>query len=156
MSLQKLLPIALCAAPLAAQFDFDLEKRSSARLGDLLSLEILGAPGTVPLLLVPSTTAGPTPLSLVNPGDPRSLSVGIDLLNVTSVLISDATGTATFSTPLPNTPTLSGIKFHWQAVELQFGANLVGTLSNDIVTLTGSPDTGVLSPSLLELSLIHI
>ena len=148
-SIGGLLALALIAAPLAAQSDYDLEKRSSARLGQSLDLDIVGAPPTSITLLVPSTTGGPTPLALIDPADPRSLNVGLDLLSVMSVLITDTSGNASYSLPLPNNPSISGFVLHWQCASLLFGATTIGQLSNDVVTLTGSPNTGVIAPAIL-------
>ena len=94
MSLLRCLSLTLCAAPLVAQSDFDLEKRTAGRLGDPLVLEAVGAPPLSVLLLVPSNSAGPTPLSLVDPSDPRAVSVGIDLVGVTVPMFPDAGGGA--------------------------------------------------------------
>ena len=67
MQLRTLLSLALCATPVLAQGDFDLEKRSAARLGASMDLDIEGAPPVSLLLLIPSTTAGPTPLFVIDP-----------------------------------------------------------------------------------------
>tara|TARA_R110002096_G_scaffold12563_2_gene45099 strand:+ start:352 stop:1929 length:1578 start_codon:yes stop_codon:yes gene_type:complete len=145
-----LLAACLTTAPLAAQFDYDLEKRTAARLGQNLVLDVANAPATSFVLVIPSATNGPTPLSLVDPVDPRVLAVGVELLGVMSVLITDATGNASYSVALPNNPSISGYELHWQTASLLFGATLVGELSNDVVTLTGSPDTGVVAPNTLQ------
>lgn len=140
------LALFLAATPLVAQFDFDLEKRSSGRLGGSLDLEVVGAPPLSILLIVPSSTGGPTPLP---PPDFRVLAVGTDLLGALSFAVTDATGGATYSLPLPNNPSLSGFTLHWQTATLLFGVTLLGEISNDVVTLTGSPDTGVVTPATL-------
>ena len=145
-----LLAVCLTTAPLAAQFDYDLEKRTSARLGQDLVLDVVNGPATSFVLVIPSATGGPTPLALLDPVDPRALSVGVDLLSAMSVLISDGFGAATYTLPLPNNPSISGYELHWQTASLLFGATLIGELSNDVVTLTGSPDTGVLAPNSLQ------
>jgi hypothetical protein len=145
-----LLALTLLAAPLAAQFDYDLEKRSSARLGQDLQLDIVGAPASSLALIIPSANVGPTPLSLIDPADLRALAIGVDLLSFQGVVFTDGAGAASYSLPLPNTPSFSGFELHWQSVTLLFGATLVGELSNDVATLTGSPDTGVLAPSSLQ------
>jgi hypothetical protein len=152
MKLRHLLSLALCTAPVCAQFDFDLEKRSAARLGDPIDLEVVGAPPQSILLLVPSNTFGPTPLTLVDPSDLRAMSVGTDLLSLAAPLVTDANGTAAYSVTIPNNPSFSGVELHWQAIEVALGASFFGELGNDVVTLTGTPDTGVLSPSTLAFS----
>lgn len=138
-----LLATACLAAPLAAQFDYDLEKRTSGRLGQDLVLDVESAPASSFLLLIPSATGGPTPLSLVDPADPRALSVGADLIGLMQVLGTDAAGGAQYVLALPNDPSLNGFELHWQSASLLFGATLLGELSNDVVIQTGLPDTGV-------------
>jgi N-acetylneuraminic acid mutarotase len=142
------LAVTIPALPLAAQFD--LEKRSSARLGQNLDLDIVGAPPVSFALIIPSATSGPTPLSLIDPADPRVLSVGTELLGVMAVVVTNGAGGAGYSVALPSTPSLSGFELHWQSATLAFGATLIGQLSNDVVTLTGVGNTGVLSPSSLQ------
>jgi len=145
-----LLAMLTTALPLAAQFDYDLEKRSAGRLGQSLDLEILGAPAVSFYLMIPSMTGGPTPLFLIDPADPRALAVGTDLLSAMTVGITDGTGGATYSLPLANDPSLNGFQLHWQSATLLFGATLVGELSNDVVTLTGLGDTGVVAPQTMS------
>jgi N-acetylneuraminic acid mutarotase len=143
----KLLASFFLAASLTAQADFDLEKRSAGRLGDPLDLELVGAPAFTIGLLVPSATAGPTPLALVDPADPRVLSVGVELLSVAPLFVTGPTGGYSYSLPLPNTASLSGAQLNWQALTLALGATFVGQLSNPAVTLLGNPDEGVIAPS---------
>ena len=145
-----ILAACLTAAPLAAQFDYDLEKRTSGRLGQDLVIDVVNGPATSLVLMIPSTTGGPTPLSLIDPIDPRALAVGVDLISLMSVLTTDAAGNASYSLPLPNTPSISGYELHWQTASLLFGATLIGELSNDVVTLTGTADTGVIAPNTLQ------
>ncbi len=153
MSLLRSLPLALCAAHLtahlAAQSDFDLEKRTAGRLGDPLVLDAVGAPPLSVLLLVPSNNAGPTPLSLVDPTDPRAVSIGIDLISVAVPMFPDAAGGASTSLSTPVNLALHGASLHWQAIELTFGASVFGELSNPVVTQTGLADAGVLAPASL-------
>lgn len=140
------LALAGLAAPVTAQFDFDLEKRTAARLGQSLDLDIVGAPASSFVLVIPSVSGGPTPLSLIDPIDPRALAVGTDLLSVMTVAITDGAGDASYSLSLPNNPSINGFELHWQCASLLFGATLIGELSNDVVTLTGIGDTGVIAP----------
>ncbi len=139
--------LTFAAASLTAQSDFDLEKRTGGRLGDPLDLEIVGAPALSLGLLIPSATAGPTPLALVDPADPRVLSVGVELLSVAPLFVTGPTGGYAYSLPLPNTASLSGAQLNWQALTLALGATFVGQISNPAVTLLGNPDEGVIAPS---------
>jgi N-acetylneuraminic acid mutarotase len=145
-----LLVAFLTVAPLAAQFDYDLEKRTSARLGQDLVLDVVNGPATSFVLVIPSATSGPTPLALIDPVDTRSLAVGVDFIDLMSVLITDGNGDASYSLPLPNNPSISGYELHWQTASLLFGATLIGEISNDVVTLTGATNTGVVAPNGLQ------
>lgn len=145
-----LLVAFLTVAPLAAQFDFDLEKRTSARLGQDLVLDVVNGPAMSLVLVIPSATSGPTPLALINPVDTRSLAVGVDFIDLMSVLVTDGNGDASYSLPLPNNPSISGYELHWQTASLLFGATLIGEISNDVVTLTGATNTGVVAPNGLQ------
>jgi hypothetical protein len=142
--------VAVTAAAAAfAQNDFNFDKLTSGRLGNSLDLQVSSAPGSQILLIVPSSNAGPTPLFLVDPLDARSLQVGTDLLGAMSVAITSPTGGANYSLALPNNPTLSGIELHWQSLILLLGSPFFGQISNDVVTLTGAQDTGVVAPAVL-------
>lgn len=143
-----LLALALAAAA-PAQGNYDYDKRTSGRLGSQLDLQASGAPANQIMLFVASSNAGPTPLALIDPSDPRSLQVGTDLLGALSFQITSPTGGATYSLPLPNNPALNAIALHWQTAMLTFATPFFGQLSNDVVTLTGLPDTGVQAPALL-------
>jgi hypothetical protein len=135
------------AAGLVAQSDHDLDKRTSARLGGTLDLQVTGAPAAQILLFLVSSNAGPTPLSLLDPTDLRVLQVGTDLLGSLSVAVTGAAGDASYSLPLPSTPSLANIVFHWQTVTLALGASFFGELGNSVVTQTGVADTGLLAPN---------
>ncbi len=136
-------------APCFAQNDYDLDKLTSGRLGSPLNLQLSGAPGGQIALLAVSTNGGPTPLAALEPSDPRSLQVGTDLLFALSVLVTSPAGQATYSLPLANNPAISGFQLHWQSVMLTLSTPFFGQLGNDVVTLTGTPDTGVIAPAAL-------
>ena len=136
------------AAGLVAQSDYELDKRTSARLGGNLDLQVSGAPAAQILLFLVSSNAGPTPLSLLDPTDLRVLQVGTDLLGSLTVAVTGAAGDANYSLPLPSTPSLANIVFHWQTVTLALGASFFGEISNSVVTQTGIADTpGLLAPN---------
>lgn len=130
--------LALATATLAAQTPFDLDKTSAASLGSSLTLAVANAPANALLLSMPSFTAGPTPLSLIDPGDARSLQVGIELASAWSFALTGAGGTATINLSLPNNPALSGLIVHWQTATLPGATHLVDRLSNDVVAQLGS------------------
>ena len=144
--------LSLTAAAAATAQNYDLDKRTAGRLGSTLTIEVGAAPANQFVLFVPSTTAGPTPLALIDPNDPRSLSVGIDLLGSLTVALTSPTGVASLSLALPNAPTLNGYELHGQTVMLALGANFFGQMSNDVVCQLGVGDTAVPSSSALSAS----
>jgi N-acetylneuraminic acid mutarotase len=127
------------ASPLAAQYDFNLDKVTAGTLGQSLDLQVRNAPASYPCLVIPSFTAGPTPLSLLDPTDPRSLEVGIDLLGNLAVLLTSPTGTGAVSTPLPNDPSFQGAALHWQAVTFPGLTTTIDELSNPVRAQVGLP-----------------
>jgi len=133
----------------AAQNPTQLDKLTAGRLGNTIAMQISFAPANQLLLLFASQNAGPTPLHLVDPSDSRVLSVGSELLGQAIVMITSPSGGALYSCNVPNNPALNAFKFHWQAVTITFSAQLFGAITNDVVTLTGLPDTGVLAPTAL-------
>jgi len=147
--LARSLTLLLATAPLTAQFDFDLEKLSPAQLGNGLDLGVIGAPPSSILLYIPSATAGPTPLSLIDPSDFRVAAIGAEMLSNLVVDLSSPAGVSTISLPLPNAPAYHGVELHWQTLTLLLGATFFGEISNDVVTQVGLPDTGALAPSSL-------
>lgn len=140
------------AIPSVALAQYDYDKLTSGRLGSPLDLQVHGAPAGQIVLFVVSGNAGPTPLALLDPSDPRSLQVGTDLLSLLTFQVTSAGGSATYSLPLPNNPALSAIVLHWQTAMLTFGTPFFGQISNDLVTQTGLPDTGVPAPDVLAAS----
>ncbi|QDU84644.1 Kelch motif protein [Planctomycetes bacterium Pla163] len=108
---------ALGAQDAAAQLTgLELDYRHG-RLGTRIEFALLGAPGDV-VVLLPSGTSGPTPLNLVDPGDPRVLSVGLDLVSQVSILFLDPTGFGLVTYSLAPQPGLVGVQIYAQAVAL--------------------------------------
>ena len=85
-------------------------------LGSAITYTLEGAPGSVWVLL-PSTNAGPTPLLLIDPSDPRVLGVGLDLIGLAK---SGILGGAPLqiSYPVPNSISLHGLSIFAQAISL--------------------------------------
>jgi hypothetical protein len=131
------------AAPAQSQLD----KLTAGRLGGTIAMQISLAPANRLLLLLASQNAGPTPLSAIDPTDSRSLQVGSELAGQAVIMVTSPSGGALFSCFVPNNPTLHGFAFHWQAITVSFGVPFFGAITNDVVTLTGSPDQGVLAPT---------
>ncbi len=140
----------LVGATAAAQNDYDLDKITSGRVGGPLTMQVTGAPPNQPILWVPSTTAGPTPLNLVDPFDPRVMEVGIDLISAAVAQLTDGAGSNTLSLSLPPNAGLSGILLHWQTVEVLLGTPFFGELGNSVVTQIGLQNASVAAPDALS------
>ncbi|MFN9948171.1 MAG: Kelch repeat-containing protein [Planctomycetota bacterium] len=145
MNARILAPLLALAAVAPAQSQ--LNKLTAGRLGSTIAMQISQAPANNILLLFASQNAGPTPLSAVDPTDTRSLQVGSELAGQAVVMLTSPSGGALFSCFVPNNPALHGFAFHWQALTISFFGPLFGAITNDVVTLTGSPDQGVLAPT---------
>ena len=102
-----LLLLGLCAAaqPAAAQLGLT---RDNGLLGQAVTYRLSGQPFEL-FGLLPSFNAGPTPLALIDPADPRLLAVGLDLLSLASFGALDAAGQGSVSYPLPANPNLQGL-----------------------------------------------
>ena len=93
----------------------------------------LGIAGGLPfeiVLIVPSSTSGPTPLSLIDPADPRSLSIGVDLVGNAIAAITDFNGEVSLPGQLSLVPALVDVPLYWQAVTFAFQPTLVDRISN--------------------------
>ncbi len=132
--------------PLAAQNDFVLAKTSSGTLGKSLDLAFASAPAGKSLLFMLSATAGPTPLSLIDPADPRHLEVGLDAAAVWQVLGTGG-GSGTIPLPVPNAVALAGAGVHFQTCTLPGTTTIVDKISNRVFVLLGAADTAVASPN---------
>jgi hypothetical protein len=151
MYLRTLSFVLAATATLSAQNDFNYDKLASGRLGSALNLQVSAAPPNSIGVFLVSSNAGPIPLFLLDGVDTRFLQIGTDLLGLLSLQFTSPTGTASQSVPLPPpAPSLNGVVFHWQVAMLATsGPTFIGQISNDIVTETGSPDTGLLTPAVL-------
>jgi hypothetical protein len=111
----------LTATLLCAQ---DPELRvSGGSLGGTIDLELEGSQFGQTGAIFLSLTPGPTPLALLDPTDPRVLSVGLDLLGLT--LVGPMLSPPVFAPPsfqIPNQPALVDGALFFQGVTL-FGPN---------------------------------
>ena len=117
-----------------------------------LELEVVGgslpgdidmqvSPGLYPfelMMIVPSTTSGPTPIGLFDPGDPRSLSVGLDLLGFAWPVAADLNLVATQQVSLTASPALVGQALYFQAVTFRWQPTILDRLSNADVLRFGN------------------
>jgi hypothetical protein len=122
-----LLLLGLCAAaqPAAAQLGIS---RDNGLLGQSVTYRLNGQPFEL-FGLLPSFSAGPTPLALIDPSDPRLLAVGLDLLSLAVFGGLDATGQGSVTYPLPGNPNLQGLGLYAQAFTLPGAPTLVDDLS---------------------------
>ncbi|HHI80871.1 MAG TPA: hypothetical protein ENK02_12960 [Planctomycetes bacterium] len=137
----------LCASAGAQTFVLG---KTGGTLGKALRLELQGPAGKAAILL-PSLNAGPTPLKLFDGKDPRSLSVGLDLISLYQLVVLGP-GTTTLSLPLPNDTSLASKRIHFQAFTIPGKVYLAGLLSNDIVSTLGTGGTWVQRGKLLKVS----
>jgi len=120
-----------------------------------LSLDVVGGsmPGTIEIALSPvqllegavvaySANAGPTALGLFQPGDPRSLSIGTDLLQ--DALVSTLVLGGVYRPPaitVPNIPSILDQPFHFQGVTFPGFPLLVIDISNPRTVWFGAAGT---------------
>ncbi len=122
--------LALCALATPSAADAQLD-RSGGLIGQSVTYDLDGDPGEI-FLLLPSFTTGPTPLAVLEPGDPRVLAVGIDLLDFAAIGLLDGNGLGSVIYPLPNNPNLQGLVLNAQFVTI----NLVGPLFDEVSNAT--------------------
>lgn len=102
--------------------------RSGGALGASVTYDLAGDAGELAYLLV-SGNSGPTPLFLVDPADPRVVSVGIDLLSLWTFLpLIGGSASQTFS--LPADAGLQGAPIFSQFITLPGTTTLVDDISN--------------------------
>jgi hypothetical protein len=90
------------------------------------------------MMIVPSTTAGPTPLGIVDPADPRSLSIGLDLLGFAWPVLADFNLVASQQVSFAASPVLIGQALFFQAVTFQWQPTLLDRISNGSVARFGN------------------
>jgi hypothetical protein len=136
-------------APVFAQNDFALDKVTTGRLGTALQLRVLGAPSNAAMFVMLSQTGGPTPISLVDANDTRSVEVGLDLFPDWFFTFADGLGAATPSIFVPNDIAFQGLTLHWQTFTFPGALTTIGQISNDVVTQFGSSGSTTTAPSAL-------
>lgn len=120
--------------------------RTGGTLGQNLQYQLTGVPGALCGLL-PSLSAGPTPLALLDPLDPRVLSVGLELSSVWSFGVLDGLGQRTVAFPLPVLASLSGVPLYAQALTFPGATTLVADLSNGTAVALGAVNSSVATPA---------
>lgn len=128
--LRKVLPLLPCLALVAPSASADVGlKRTGGVLGQTLHYDLSGDSGEL-FVFLPSTTLGPTPLALIDPTDPRSLDVGINLISAMVVGSLGLTGQSSLTFPLPADPALSGVPIHAQLMTLPGMPTLIDEISS--------------------------
>lgn len=136
-------------ATLRAQGDFDFDKVTPGTLGGTLNLQVRNANPNMPLLGMVSSTAGPTPIALLDPADTRSVAVGVDLLGNWSLQLTSPTGTAAMAVALPGNIAFQGFVFHWQCATFPGTTTFLDELSNPVTTQHVLPATSAALPNAL-------
>jgi N-acetylneuraminic acid mutarotase len=132
---------------LLAQNDFHFDKVTPGTLGTTLNLAVRNAGANQPLLGMVSGTTGPTPVALLDPIDPRSVAVGIDLLGNWSLQLTDALGAATLATAIPSGASFQGFVFHWQCATFPGTTTFLDDISNSLSTMHAMAGTSATLPN---------
>ena len=93
------------------------------------------------LVIVPSTTAGPTPIQIFDPADFRSLDIGLDLVGSAWPVLADLNLVATQQINLGASPALVDMPLYFQAVTFQWLPTILNRLSNNSVVRLGLSNT---------------
>lgn len=139
----------LLATSLAAQGDFDLDKATSGTIDGTLTLNVQNATPNYPLLWIVGLTAGPIPIALLDPIDPRSISVGLELIDNWALSVTSPTGTSSYSVGLPNAVVLQGNVFYWQTATFPGAPTFIDQISNPVTTQHGAAATSAALPNAL-------
>jgi hypothetical protein len=117
----------LCAPALRAQST--LLTRQGGTIGQQLTWTVKAPKAW---FFLPSLTTGPVPLAALDPSDPRSLAIGLDLIALSAV---GPAGTHQLPIPIPNDPGFSGTRIRAQFFTLPGSTYLVDELSNPVSSL---------------------
>ncbi|MGE3174874.1 MAG: Kelch repeat-containing protein [Planctomycetota bacterium] len=129
----------IALAPVArAQNDYDLDKLTAGTLGGPLQLVVQNAPASSAMFIMLSSSGGPTPIAVVDPGDPRSVEVGVELINSWFFTVTSTGGTGGLAVTVPNSPPFQGLRLHWQTFTFPGTTTTIGQISNDVVTQFGA------------------
>ncbi len=126
--------------------------RSGGTLGDAVTYDLSGDPFEL-FVLLPSKNAGPTPLAILTPGDPRLLDVGIDLINLVQIGNLGATGSTSVVLPLPVNPALQGLAIYAQYFTAPGSPFFADDVSNFTAFKLGEAGTSVTAIESLDVRL---
>ena len=134
MPLVRALALASCSALVLAVAGRAQALRLDAAGGSMpgvLSMDVYPAVNPVDVVVVvPSTNRGPTPLSWIDPFDPRDLEVGIDLLSAIFLGVTGPDGHWRLDLPLQLAPSLNDTPLYLQALTLQVTPTLFDRVGN--------------------------
>ena len=125
----------LASTALFAQGDYTFTKTSPGTIGKPLTLSYSGSPANKNIVLGISSTAGPTPLKMINPGDTRSLKLGLEF--ATAWFAKASSGSGSFSLPVPMKNSIAGKQLHFQSFTLPGNPFIVDKISNDAIVQFG-------------------
>ena len=127
--LRPVLIAALLAATAAPQ-SLDLEVRGGSVPGTITWELSGGTPFQQAGVILLSTSTGPTPLSLIDPFDNRSLDVGLEFVGVApaGVFLADQRFVAP-PLPVPNVPSLVDGALYFQGVSIPGTTTFIDGLS---------------------------
>ena len=130
---------ALAAAPAAAQLDLRL---SGGGFPGTIDFVVSGANPNQGCAVLVGFGPGPTPLSLVDPNDPRSVRVDQSILQVSPWGFANPMGEyRPPSWSIPNDPNLLDLALFYQGVSFPGGGMLIDDISRPVVLRVGPDDT---------------
>lgn len=130
--------LALVASTTAQNAELTIDGGS---LGSPLSYRLSNAGANKAFIMLFSLQRGSLPLALIDPGDPRFVRVGLELGGINVIGGLDATGTASFTVPLPPDSNLIGLSLLHQALSLPGTTRKIHEVSGVAVAILGSPNT---------------
>lgn len=101
-------------------------------------------PGSYPfefVMIVPSTTSGPTPLQILDPADFRSLDIGLELLGNAWLVPVGLDLIGSQQIPFGSQPALVDVPLFFQAVTFQWLPTIVDRISNSNAVRLGGAGT---------------
>lgn len=104
---------------------------SGGVLGSTTPFTFTADPGEIWVLGL-SSNAGPTPIAIVDPADPRVLLLGLEFLSLWPSGVVPAEGTVSLPFTFGTSPALQGFGLHAQLLTLFGTGTLVDDLSNDV------------------------
>ena len=131
--------IALAAVSARAQ-NLELDVAGGSMPGTLALTVYPGPPADL-VMIVPSTLPGPTPVSLLDPNDPRVLGIGLDLVGSAWLGLLGLDGRLVIPVPLGLAPAFQDQALYLQAVTFQFGVTILDRISNPNLVRLGIAGT---------------